>query len=84
VLSCPLGSYRKRRKRSDAPDTRARTERIAFWLGAPASRHAIALRSLNERIERADDVVAIQAHVGREVVAAPAVGGRHPHRSSST
>jgi hypothetical protein len=30
---------------------------------------------LNERIERADVVVAIQADVGREVDAAPAVGG---------
>jgi hypothetical protein len=79
----PARLVQEEEKTKRRADTRARTERIAFWLGAPASRHAIALRSLNERIERADDVIAIQADVDGEVVAAPAVGGRHPHRSSS-
>jgi hypothetical protein len=57
-------------------------ERVLLGGRQPASRHAIALRSLNERIERADDVGAIQAPVGRHVVSAPAVGAWHPHRSA--
>lgn len=53
--------------------SRGVTARTAMMLGTCVVDPA--LRSLNERIERADDVVAIQTDVGREVL--PAVGGWH-------